>query len=256
MALSNMQIKSYPKRTNHLELSNGDNSLLWFHTIHSEESENPMFDELETKINNFKPDLVLVEGGYNNRRDNDRTIAIMHGESSFAAFCANKHNIQVEDIEPVFSEQIKFLQNKYKPYDILSFFIVRQIGSIQLKGTTDKHKLDKLMISITNSLLKNGLIIDSSSVNAEKLMMIVNSIISKPINHANWKDSKLYREYAGKRNADNVLYHIYKDITEYRNTHIVNTIRNKRETYKRIFIVMGYGHLEATKKELQYLYSK
>lgn len=52
-----------------------------------------------------------------------------------------------------------------------------------------------------------------------------------------------------------VLNPIYNDIYSYRNTYLVELIKEKKSIYDKIFIVMGGSHLADTKEELVKLYS-
>lgn len=51
-----------------------------------------------------------------------------------------------------------------------------------------------------------------------------------------------------------VLFPIYRDVTEFRNIYLVELIKEKKNIYGRILIIMGGGHLEETKEQLNELY--
>lgn len=248
--------EKYEPKGRHLQLNNGDNWFFWLYTIHSSCPSNPIFTEIENRMDEFKPDLVLVEGGANKNKYRDREHAISCGESAYAVFYARQKKIEVKDIEPDFSEQVNFLQKKYTPESILALYIVRQIGSVQLTGNKLALKLDDIMHSMANTLVKNGLKINSDNVNNEYLLKLVNSNISTKISCDNWETSKLYREYGGNKGKNKVITSIYNDLITFRNSHLVDKIDGARIQYKRVFVVMGYGHLQETKKKLEYLYLK
>lgn len=244
----------YEHRNKHLILSDGERSLFWFYTIHSESAENPIFKEIELRIDEFYPDVVFVEGGANRRRDTTKADAIKAGESSFASFYAKSKGILVRDIEPSFKDQLRYLQSKYSPENILAFYIVRQIGSIQLTGNIRKLSLEQIMKSMTNDLIKDGLVIDSTLIGFDRLLEVVNSNISKKIDSTNWEGSKMYREYGSNQRDNKMFQNIYLDITSFRNIHLLNLLEKSKNEYKRVFVVMGAGHLAETKDKLIELY--
>lgn len=245
----------YEHRNKHLILSDGERSLFWFYTIHTESAENPIFNEIELKIDEFCPDVVFVEGGCNRRRDTTNADAIKNGESSFASFYAKSKGILVKDIEPPFEDQLRYLKPKYSTESILAFYIVRQIGSVQLVGNVRKLSLEQIMKGMMNDLVKGGLVIDSTLLGFDRLLEVVNLNISKKIDSTNWEGSKMYKEYASNyRRGNNALQNIYKEIVSYRNNYLVSLLEKSKNEYKRIFIVMGNAHLTETKDSLIKLY--
>lgn len=244
----------YAHSNKHLILSDGERSLFWFYTIHTESAENPIFNEIELKIDEFCPDVVFVEGGANRRIDTTKADAIKNGESSFASFYAKSKGILVRDIEPSFEDQLLYLQSKYSPESILAFYIVRQIGSVQLTGNVRKQSLEQIMEGMMYDLVKGGLVIDSTLLGFDRLLEVVNSNITKKIDSTNWDGSKMYREYASNQRGNKALQKIYNEIVSYRNSYLVSLLEKSKNEYKRIFIVMGAGHLTETKDSLKNLY--
>lgn len=244
----------YAHSNKHLILSDGEKSLFWFYTIHTQSAENPIFNEIELKIDEFCPDVVFVEGGANRRRDTSKADAIKNGESSFASFYAKSKGILVKDIEPSFEDQLRYLHSKYNPESILVFYIVRQIGSVQLTGNVRKLSLEQIMRGMMYDLVKGGLVIDSTLLGFDRLLEVVNSNISKKIDSTNWEGSKMYREYGSNQRGNKILQNIYNEIISYRNNYLVYLIGRSKVEYKRVFIVMGAGHLAETKDKLKELY--
>ena len=251
---ANKDVK-YEHRNKHLELHDGESSLFWLYTIHTASADNPIFNEIELKIDEFRPDVVFVEGGGNRSKDSTREDAIRNGESPFTSFYAKSKGILVKDIEPSFKDQLTHLQSKYSAESILAFYIVRQIGSIQLTGNARKQSLENIMVNMRNELVKSGLVIDSTIHQFDKLLEVVNSNISAKIDSKNWEGSKMYREYGSNRRGNKIFQKIYSEITSYRNVYLVDLIEKAKRDYKRIFIVMGAAHLAETKDKLKILYN-
>ncbi|ROR28219.1 hypothetical protein EDD66_105158 [Mobilisporobacter senegalensis] len=232
----------------HLYLTSQNKSLLWFDIVHSNNPHDIMFNDIEIKFVEFSPDLVLVEGGYNSFEGN-RDTAIANGESAFAAFLAKQNEIAVDDIEPPFSKQIEYLQTKYPPDEILAMYLIRQIGSMELMEEDIDFDLDTFLLNETRFFIENGLNYSATDLNS--ILKTVNMYLPQRISKDNWRNLKVYRVY-GKENG--ILYSVYNDTVNYRNTYLVEYIKEKMEQYDKIFIIMGGQHLLDTKQQLEELY--
>jgi hypothetical protein len=236
---------------NNLHIVSNNQELFWFYAHHRNDPNAPIFQRIENALSKFSPDLVLVEGGAD-KFEGSRDEAIYAGESSFTAYHAKENKIPVEDIEPPLTSQIEYLQSKYGADRILAMYLIRQICSELIMSDNSKWDFDHEMLVHTKYFKENGL--DYKGETVEDILNTVNAFLPKALDNANWRDvdfKYLYSVYAGK---DGVLYPIYNDITNFRNIYLVEFIKEKKNEYDRIFIVMGGGHLDATRKLLNELY--
>jgi len=237
---------------NDLHLVSGGKELYWFDVYHINDPGAPMFGRIENVFMEFNPDLVLVEGGHDTF-EGGRDEAIYDGESAFGAYLAKKNGIPVEDIEPPFAKQIEYLQSKYPADDILAMYLVRQISSKQWADDNSGWDFDLSVLDMTHSLIDDGL--DYKGKTLEDILGTVNALLPEPVNSGNWRDvdiRKMNRVYTGENGS---LNPIYNDVTNFRNIYLVNLINEKKNTYDRIFIVMGGGHIVETKEQLNEIYS-
>lgn len=234
----------------HLSLSSDNKSFFWFDVRHSNNPDDIMFKDIETCFYNFAPDLVLVEGGANTFEGN-RIEAILDGENSFATYLAKQNGIAVEDIEPPFSKQIEYLQTKYPPDEILAMYLIRQTASIALLPENIEYDLYAELLNDTRFFIENGL--DYKSTDIESVLETVNTYLPQSINQDNWK-SQGKNLYKVCHKDDGIIHSVYNDVYNYRNIYLVELIRERREHYGNIFIVMGGAHLRDTKAQLEDIY--
>ncbi len=238
---------------NNLHLTAGNKEIYWFDVRHSNDPNAPMFQRIETAFTEFNPDLVLVEGGANTF-EGDRDTAIYEGESTFATYLAKQNDTPVEDIEPPFDKQIEYLQSKYDSQAILAMYLIRQISSQQWASDNSEWDFDGYLHNETQYLKDHGL--DYQSETLEDILNTVNAFLPEPVNADNWRDvDKRKMSYVFAREGG-TLYPIYNDVYNFRNIWLVELIKEKKDLYDRIFIVMGGQHLVDTKEHLNELYSK
>ena len=233
---------------NHLHIAAGENALFWFDVRHSNRKNDIMFQDIETELLRFTPDLVLVEGGAN-RFEGNREESILDGESSFATYIARQNQIQVEDIEPPFPNQIAYLETKYSTNEILAIYLIRQIASEALLPENRGFDFESYLMSGTEFLVENGLDYTFNDVN--DILKTINNFSSEEITNENWRDVKAHYIYVMEWGS---LFTIYNDIVDYRNIYLVQLINEKKEYYHRIFIVMGGQHLIDTEPSLRQIF--
>jgi len=238
---------------NDLYLKSGEKELYWFDVAHRNNSNSPIFKRIETALTKFNPDLILVEGGFDTF-EGSRDEAIYNGESAFTAYLAKKNGIVVEDIEPPFIKQVEFLQSKYPPEDILAMYLIRQITSIKFQSDNSMWEFEKEVFSQTQFLINNGL--DYSGGDLEEILNTVNTFMPEHIDGYNWRDVNVKTMNSVYADKNGTLYPIYNDVVNYRNTYLLGLISEKKDTYNRIFIVMGGGHIIETKENLIELYPR
>jgi len=235
-----------------LHLVSDIKELYWFDVHHRNDPTAPIFGRIEKTLIEFNPDLILVEGGADTF-EGSRGEAIYAGESSFATYLANKNGMMVEDIEPSFSRQIEYLQSKYKADDILAMYLIRQICSERMLDNNSGWDFDTELLHLTQFLINNGL--DYKSKTLECVLNTVNTVLPGNMDNTNWRDVDFRALNDVYANKSGVLYPIYNDITNYRNIYLIELLKEKKNTYNRIYIVMGGGHLDDTKEQLEQLYS-
>ena len=109
------------------------------------------------------------------------------------------------------------------------------------------------LLSDTQFFKDNGL--DYQGKTLEDILNTVNAFLPEPVNADNWRDVDIKKmDYVYSREGG-VLYPIYNDVYNFRNIYLVELIKEKKDMYDKIFIVMGGRHLADTKEQLNELYT-
>lgn len=237
---------------NNLHLVSGDKELYWYDAWHRNNPNATIFRRIENALMEFDPDLILVEGGYD-IFEGGRDEAISNGESAFTTYLGRINGIAVEDIEPPFISQIEYLQSKYPSDDIFAMYIIRQVSSWHFIDENSGIDFESELVSFSQFLMDNGLKWTGESF--QDILNTVNSFLPQPITGDSWRDVDIREMELVYTKESGVLYPIYNDIYTFRNIYLLDFIAEKKNTYDRIFIVMGGQHLIDTQEQLSNLYS-
>lgn len=230
----------------HLHLKSNDKELFWFNGIHGHDPKNPMFNDIKTEFQQYKPDLVLVEGHADANSHKDEVSAIKSGENHYVSFLAKKNGIECYDIEPTDAKVNIFLLDKYSKKDVLTMYLIRQMVQWKRKRKNEidfeKQVVDYLSWEDENIGYFN------QEITLERVSELLKPHTNLDhINNANWTDFKA-KEYIYF--SENRINTIYNDISSFRNKHLLFVINKKLKDYDKIFIMMGFDHAEEIKKEL------
>lgn len=73
-----------------LDLKANGKHFLFYGSRHSNDSSSPMFKDIEEYFYSLNPQIVFVEGDFNNFQYSDKESAIRKGESAFVTYLAKK----------------------------------------------------------------------------------------------------------------------------------------------------------------------
>jgi hypothetical protein len=237
------------------DLQFGDSKLTYFGFGHSNDPEDPAYSELRERFEAVNPDLVLVEGinDLDKRQDEvkqwakelssitDEEIIKKHGENLYTLSLALKKGIDFDSPEPNANAEIKYLQEKgFSREEIFVFTVTRDIG--QYVRTKEKPELEEYLNPRINKFKRNSNWegFDYSFENYKKLY---NVLFGKELD---LNDNKSFHHLVDpiprKGKEMEFTNRIAQTALIYRDVHIVDQIREKLKTYKKIFVVYGATH--------------
>ena len=109
-----------------LELNIKQGNLYYFGTTHTNNPENPQFETIERKWNEFQPTIALSEGGIWALEKSRELAIIKHGEQGLIRYLAARDKIPIKSIEPVMTQEALYLLRKFSPEQIKIYYILRQ----------------------------------------------------------------------------------------------------------------------------------
>ncbi|MTI66877.1 MAG: TraB/GumN family protein [Firmicutes bacterium] len=230
-----------------LDLKDGDKHLLFYGSEHSNDEKNPMFEDIKEKFHFINPEIVLVEGDYNNNKYSDVDNAIKSGESAYVTYLAQKENILIKSVEPSKKEQYQYLLNKYEKNSVLMMYVLRQTYQYQKQKDNKDINYKKTIKRYVYRMKKDGFPISDTEVSLENILSLLKQYTDKDIDNKNWiyLDIKAY-VYRDKAKLND----IYNDILKFRNKHLIKTIEEVLIEYDKVFVIMGSGHVIEEEKRI------
>lgn len=229
----------------HLIVADEESALFWFDTIHSTNPDNIMFSDLETLFYENKPDLVLVEGGYQFYQGK-KEEAFIDGASAYATALAKDNYIPVEGVDPPLQELLEYLQQYYAPSEILTFFLLNEILCIRQSPEKKQIDLNQFLETETRVLKENGLLYNAEQSN--DILKTINHYTKVKVTKENWLSFDYKKE-------SKQLSALSKSCDIYKNTFLLNMVKEKKSFYKKIFIVANTDDKKALQKEIKALYN-
>ena len=199
------------------KLSGDGREVFLFGANHSKELN--QINEIESSINPFNPEIVLIEGGFDKANFNSKEEAIKLGqEMGFTSFLCKEKGISMKSNDPSDSEEIKFLEENYKTEVVNLYFLLRDFST---KRTTKlPQNIDSLMKEVLN----------------EKFHL-----------------SKDYGDYFNPTLSINLFNEVTRKLDFFRDSYLRDLLKGLLKKHKRIFIIKGDYHLESDLDKLQNL---
>lgn len=214
---------------------------------------NPTTDAIESSIDTFKPDAIIIESRYGQENAGYNAGYVAHikeqaqsgfltsREDRYAAHLAIENDIPFIGAEPSDQEIISGMnKHNYSTKDVLAFYLLRQIPVWHEQGTLDKNDFPK---------------------QAEELLQIYHDQLNMPVDERlsfdefkRWFDEhnttgKSFLEFENDDlrpiNSDDASYFkkLNYALDPIREAHIVQVIADTLEKYNRVLVVYGQSHL-------------
>lgn len=241
----------------HYEIQGGDKCIHYFGAFHRNDPLHPMFQQIQGEMDDFKPDVVYVEGVRALKNQTPEKLDkvkqepienfIKDGEAWFTAKLAIDKDISVESPEPEFNDEIEYVkQLGFQSGDIFKYYIFRVIHQYQrhFKGKSEfgiEHFRKYIEPHLARLRETGGWDVYTISVfeldfwnELDLNNMEYYSIQSDPIPR--------------KGKPETSINEIARQSSLFRDRYIVERIAEGLEKYNRLFIVYGSAH--AVKQEM------
>lgn len=244
------------------EITNKDHtkSLFFFGAKHTADPTDPMFIDLRKSLEDFNPDLVMVEAapgpkGLTRNEFNEgiaaqpiQEVIKRRGEPGFTIRIAVENNIEWFCPEPDRNDEFQFLQDKgFDKKEIQAWALFRNIPIFN--KTRGERTFDEFaQSSITTFLEKTGWKLSDS---VEDVLNKGLEMIGEKVDIKNSMDVDKYI-FPGKGNR---IQELSRLSWEFRDRTILENISYKLKDYNRIFVVYGASHAVIQEPALDYLLS-
>ena len=239
--ISNEQITNFPYI---LELKDKEKQLVVYGCNHSFNPKDTMFIDIEKQFLKLNPKAVLNEGGNWPIFNTKEETILKSGEQGFVRYLCNKNNIQVKTFEPNPKQEFEFILSKYKKDDVLLMYFCRQIVQLQNNQQTDNFKT--YIIGFLNNLKHSGFPIEDIEDEYDVIVKSYEQILKEKFDWKTFNPENVWPNY-----DNTILNTINKDISEFRDKHILELIDIELNKHKVIFVIMGKDHLLKQEDEIK-----
>jgi hypothetical protein len=242
------------------DLNRGNKHLRFFGCTHTNDPGHPMYQEIEKSFNEFKPDMVYVEGvkfGDGSKEAYISGMAEMSieeakrtAESFFVLKLAINAGVDFECPEPDYIDEYNFLLNKdFSKKDLLTYYVYRQISQFQRERKINKNLNVEEYIEdyVTRRFIKAGW--DEVEVNAWEEEILNNLDLDNEALYANSTNPTP----SPKREWTH-LNEIAKACSRFRDEYIVERLAEGLKTHNRLFVVYGFTHAVVQEPALKALF--
>ncbi|MBS3070775.1 hypothetical protein J4407_00530 [Candidatus Pacearchaeota archaeon] len=205
-------------------------------------------DLIRSKLEKMRPDVILIEGGYENAEFLSEDDAISRGwEMGFVSYFAKKKKILLLPNDPSEKECIKFIENIYGKDLAFLYFFLRNLDSL-LRKDLPLSSEEKMKIVLKefeeNSQWENY---DYTSSNFKRIFL---ETFDKDFILDN-----IYGNYFNSSLNYNITNEATRKINTFRDKFMAEQIIKYLKSHNRIFIIKGKTHLFDNKELFQKLFT-
>lgn len=222
--------------------------LYYFGVTHYRDPKNPIFEQIKTEFDKFKPDIVFIEGA-NELRDDRRARMVekfttlegddlIHqtGESGFVAKLALEKDIDLDSPEPNFEDEVKIdLDNGFSRDEIFLYHMARYVRQLQ-RIPEPRPSLEEFALNKSRGLEKKTGWHDFD-FSFKHFHQLANQMWG-----ANYDLSSGSLLHPSPQGNVTVINKLSKQTLEFRDEYMVEEIIKALEEYKRLFVVYGFTH--------------
>lgn len=234
-----------------LKYSARGKSLIFFGSIHTFNSKHPQFKELQKLFKNFKPEIVLVEGGISPEKFASKEEATKkEGERGLIQYLCEKFDTPIISCEPKLKSLANKLARKYSKEEVFLSLIIREILCFSMKRENVGVE-DFLSYVVKN--MKKEIGWKNFDFSLKNLDKIHKKFFNRKLNPL---DIKFYRKISYPIYNNSIFNEISREESRIRDKHVFNLIKRMLRKYSRVFVVMGSSHAIALEKELKSFMAK
>ena len=230
-----------------LDLTYNEKHLLVYGCYHSFNPDDSIFIDIETRLLDLNPQIVLNEGGDWQVFETKEETIYKSGEQGFVRFLCCKNNIPVKTFEPKPKREFDFILSKYVRDDVLLMYFCRQISQLQNQQQIEDFK--KYMIGYLSYLQKNGFPIDDVDKEYDFLINAYEQLFKEKFDWTKFNPENVWPNY-----DNTILNRINKEISEFRDISILNTIDAELKSNDKMFVIMGGNHLLKQEEKIKKLF--
>ncbi len=207
--------------------------IVFLGTIHSSDLE--QINKIKKELINFSPEVILIEGGFENAVFSDEKEAIHKGwETGFVSYFAKEKKIDLIGNDPSEIDCINFIKLLYEKDITFLYFVLRNL-SIWIKqlSFTKKEVID-LAIGDFKKFSEWG----DYDYSFENFKNIFEKVLRE-----NFDINKCYINWFNPNIKEKITNKISKRLNIFRDSFMIQQILNSLLDYDKICVIKGNSHL-------------
>ncbi|MEI6345805.1 MAG: hypothetical protein WCO79_01030 [bacterium] len=241
--------KSEKERVYKYEVIGGGKSVLYFGTDHISDPQDPLFEEIESEIRDYAPEMLMVEGmgAINSRKESikPRIASLSYeeakkqGESTLVLKLAVELDVDFESPEPDLSEEVAYVEKSgFSRADIFSYYIYRIVEQYQ-RENKDRNLED--FKKYVNPFLKE--LLNESAWSADEFAGYENAFFAElRLEDHEWYFNRVHPlpdEGGGWKYGTNAVSSCSGN---FRDQYALERIAESLQKYNKVFVAFGSAH--------------
>lgn len=231
--------QAFQKGVSTLYKEKKSSALLYLGIRHTFDSTDPQIALIEKFFTEFRPTLVLIEGGNWPIAASKSDAIKLYGEMGFTRFLAATGKIESRSFDPHDSTQITEALKYHSPEDVKLYFLLRMVPQFRAREGLEAVN-DRMAKYLTSSYFDLSLLANTAPKNLQELneMFILRFGPS-----VDWRTVDANLSISDKKFK--LLLDIDKTVNDFRNNAIEKEIFDAMDKNSRVMILSGYTHLGA-----------
>ncbi|ASK30008.1 hypothetical protein CEY12_07750 [Chryseobacterium sp. T16E-39] len=237
-----------------VDLSKHNKHLIAAGVSHTYDDNNPQVAALKKLYLNFKPDIIINEGGQITKTFGTEKEAIeQNGETGLVKYLSDlDHKPLINgDIED--SLEFRVMLKKYPKDDLFLYYIMERLVIPHLNGAYGNKPFQELYAkAVQKWFIKEGFPVDKDLQDFEGFKKLYQAKIGHPLELSLNPDIELF-DYV---NPDCTYCAIGRNSKMLRDSVLLGKINSELQTHDKVMVVFGHGHILAIEPALKKMVKK
>ncbi|OFX49474.1 MAG: hypothetical protein A2046_06815 [Bacteroidetes bacterium GWA2_30_7] len=237
-----------------VDLQNNKKHLIVIGTLHSRDTSNKMFTEIEKVFTNFKPDIAINEGGQINKTYTNRNTAIIkNGETGLLKYLCDKQNIKMINGDMPDSLEFNELSKNFSKKEALFFFASERFV-LPCTYWNEKENLDSLY---ETDFIEGYLFAEGIKLTQEEKLFSFYKSMYKLFFYKEFNLENINSDDFSPIRKNHHFCEVARKSKELRDKYLLKKIEEQLTSYDKILIVFGGWHVLAIEPALnQIIFNK
>lgn len=219
--------------------------LLFIGTQHTIDKNHPELAEMRMLIQQFKPDVALIEGGNWPIDLDPAELASRHGEMAFAKRVSSDAGAITQDADPPFDLEIRHVAEQFDIRLVKLFYVLRMVPQILRSNAGESAQ--RLQAWMTAPYLNVTPQMREVIRTEEELNATLHLFAPR---FQSWRDAEDSMVVASTGRLS-VLNEVARRSVRFREEHALAAVDVHMKQGRRVLLVMGRGHVEALEGSLK-----